>query len=259
MGARSLATKLCRACRNSASALSNPKVGFSLLPTETPYLLQNNRIAWSISYCRPSLACNYIISRSLYSRHVSQLAPNEANKVIFLDTLALVRKLEAQGFTVQQAEAITSSMTDVLNDCLESVAQSFVSKSDLDQSDLVRENAMSKLKTDVQTSQDTRMTAIQRDIEKLRTDIDKLRSEMRFEMDKVSAGQRLDLNLERGRMTEELAKHSAETSNLTNRLNNEIHALKTQLEASKYEVIKYCIGTIVSVIALGLGLLRVFK
>ncbi|MCO5548988.1 hypothetical protein L7F22_002453 [Adiantum nelumboides] len=259
MGARSLATKLYHACRNSASAPSYPGLGFSQLSTETPYLLQNNRISWSISYCRPSIACNYIISRNLYSRHVSRLAPNEANKVIFVDTLAVVRKLEAQGFTAEQAEAITSAMTDVLNDCLESVAQSFVSNSELEKSDLLHENALSKLKTDVQVSQDNRMTAIQRDTEKLRTDIDKLRSEMRFEMDKVSSNQRLDLNLERGRMTEELAKQGAETSNLTNKLNKEIHALKTQLEASKYEVIKYCIGTIVSVIALGLAVLRVFK
>lgn len=246
MGARSLATKLYRTCCRPASAPLDPKLGFWLSPLKTPN-------------CRSSIACNYIISRSLYSKHVSQLAPHEANRVIFVDTLALVRKLEAQGFTVNQAEAITAAMTDVVNDCLESVAQSFVSKSELEKSDLLRENALSKLKMDVQSSQENRVTVIQRDIEKLKTDIDKLRSEMRFEMDKVSAGQRLDLNLERGRMREELAKQNTETSNLTNKLNKEIHALKTQLEASKFEVIKYCIGTIVSVIALGLGLLRVFK
>ncbi|KAI5072124.1 hypothetical protein GOP47_0012230 [Adiantum capillus-veneris] len=249
MGGRSLVTKLYRACRSSASAPSNVRLGFSHLPTEIPYLLQENRISWS---CRPSIACNHIISKALYSRHVSQLAPNEANKVVFVDTLALVRKLEAQGFTAEQAEAITSAMTDVLSDCLENVAQTFVSNSELEKSNLLRENALSKLKTDVQVSQENRMTVIQRDAEKLRTDIDKLRSEMRFEMDKVSANQRLDLNLERGRMTEELAKQSAETSNLTNKLNKEIHALKTQLEASKYEVIKYCLGTIVSVAQEGL-------
>lgn len=259
MGARSVATKLYRAYRRPASAPLDPRLGFWLSPAETPSPLQKKYIPWNIENCKPSFACNYVVSRSLYSRHVSQLAPNEANKVIFVDTLALVRKLEAQGFTVNQAEAITAAMTDVLNDCLESVALSFVSKSELEKSDLSCENAMAKLKTDVQSEQENRVTAVHRDLEKLRTDIDKLRSEIRFEMEKVSAGQRLDLNLERGRQREELTKQNTETSNLTNKLNKEIHALKTQVEASKYEVIKYCIGTIVSVIALGLGLLRVFK
>jgi poly(3-hydroxyalkanoate) synthetase len=59
------------------------------------------------------------------------------------------------------------------------------------------------------------------------------------------------------RIREELATQSSETSNLTNKLDREIHTLKTQLEAAKFDVIKYCIGTIVSVTAVGLGLLRI--
>lgn len=256
--ARSVATRLYRAYRGHATAPVDLKFKILLSPLERPFLLEK-RIGLSSGNCRPLVAWNYFTSRGLYTRHVSQLASNEAKRVVLVDTLALARKLEAQGFTINQAEAITAEMTDVLNDCLESVARSFVSKSDLQKSDMLQEAALSKLRADVQSSQENKVSIIQRETEKLRTDIEKLRSEMRYEMDKVSAGQRLDLNLERGRMREELANQNAETSNLTNKLNKEIHALKTQLEASKYEVIKYCIGTIVSVIALGLGLLRVFK
>ncbi|KAL2323453.1 hypothetical protein Fmac_027832 [Flemingia macrophylla] len=54
--------------------------------------------------------------------------------------------------------------------------------------------------------------------EKLRGDIEKMRSELRYEIDKVTAGQLLDLNLERGRIRDELANQNAETSNLTNKL-----------------------------------------
>ena len=45
--------------------------------------------------------------------------------------LCQVRKLESQGFDAKQA--ITSAMTDVLNDCLQNVSDSFVSKSELQQ------------------------------------------------------------------------------------------------------------------------------
>jgi len=37
----------------------------------------------------------------------------------------------------------------------------------------------------------------------------------------------------------------------------EIHSLRAQLEAAKYEVIKYCIGTLVSISAVGLAVLRI--
>ncbi|KAK6778132.1 hypothetical protein RDI58_024850 [Solanum bulbocastanum] len=99
---------------------------------------------------------------------------------------------------------------------------------------------------------------LQREIEKLRNDIEKMRSELRYEVDKLTAGQRLDLNLERGRIRDELANQNAETTNLTNKLDWEIHALMAQIEAAKYEVIKYCIGTLVSISAVGLAVLRLY-
>lgn len=40
-------------------------------------------------------------------------------------------------------------------------------------------------------------------------------------------------------------------------ISQEIHTLRAQLEAAKYEVIKYCIGTLVSISAVGLAVLRI--
>lgn len=42
-----------------------------------------------------------------------------------------VRRLEAQGVPSKQAEAITAAITEVLNDSLENVAQSFVSRAEM--------------------------------------------------------------------------------------------------------------------------------
>ncbi|XP_015170420.1 protein FMP32, mitochondrial-like isoform X2 [Solanum tuberosum] len=106
--------------------------------------------------------------------------------------------------------------------------------------------------------QEHHFSLLQRELEKLRNDIEKMRSELRYEVDKLTAGQRLDLNLERGRIRDELANQNAETTNLTNKLDREIHALRAQIEAAKYEVIKYCIGTLVSISAVGLAVLRLY-
>ncbi|GJZ81827.1 reverse transcriptase domain-containing protein [Tanacetum coccineum] len=55
------------------------------------------------------------------------------------------------------------------------------------------------------------------------------------------------------RIRDELANQNAETTNLTNKLDREIHGLRAQLEAAKYDVIKYCIGTLISISAVGLA------
>lgn len=207
-------------------------------------------------------------------RHISQLVKTDEEKRAFLvdtlslvktngkraflvDTLALVRKLEAQGVPTKQAEAITAAITEVLNDSLENVARSFVSKAEMQKTEMIQDSNLSKFKSEVQSSQEHHFSLLQRETEKLRTDIEKIRSELRYEIDKVTAGQRLDLNLERGRIREELGKQTSETTFLTNKLDREIHALRAQLEAAKYDVIKYCIGTLVSISAVGLAVLRI--
>ncbi|XP_041022259.1 protein FMP32, mitochondrial-like isoform X2 [Juglans microcarpa x Juglans regia] len=172
-------------------------------------------------------------------------------------SLASVRRLEGQGVPSKQAEAITAAITEVLNDSLENVTLSFVSKAEMQKIELIQESNLSKFKSEVQSSQGHHFSSLQHETEKLRNDIEKMRSELRYEIDKLTAGQRLDLNLERGRIRDELANQNAETTNLTNKLDQEIHALRAHMEAAKYDVIKYCIGTLVSISTIGLAVIRI--
>ncbi|KAJ4775304.1 coiled-coil 90B-like protein (DUF1640) [Rhynchospora pubera] len=190
-------------------------------------------------------------------RSISQLVKANGKRVFLVDTLALVRKLEHEGVPSKQAEVLTSAITEVLNDSLENVATSFVSKGEMQRSEMIQESTLSKFKNEVQSLQETHISLLQRETEKLQADIEKMRSELRHEIDKVTAGQRLDLNLERGRIRDELMKQTAGTNELTNKLDREIHSLRAQLEASKYDVIKYCIGSLISISAVGLAVVRV--
>ncbi|XP_027357014.1 protein FMP32, mitochondrial-like [Abrus precatorius] len=184
-------------------------------------------------------------------RHISQDVNSNGKHAFLIDTLALVRDLEANGVPAKQAEAISSSIIVVINVSLENVVHSFVSKTEMQKSEVLQESNLSKFKTEAQNSQEHHFSLLQRETEMLHNDIDKMRSELRYEIDKVTAGQRLDLNLERGRIRDELAKQNAETTNLLNKLDREIHELRRQLEAAKYDVFKYCIGTIVSICVVG--------
>ncbi|XP_020599609.1 uncharacterized protein LOC110039011 isoform X2 [Phalaenopsis equestris] len=181
-----------------------------------------------------------LTSSSNQIRELSELAKSNGNgkRAFLVDTLGLVRRLEGQGVPSKQAEAITSAITEVLNDSLENVSQSFVSNGRMQLSEMAQDANLSKFKSEVQSLQEHHFSLLQRETEKLKTDIEKMRSELR-------------------RLRDELAKQSAETSDLTNKLDREIHALKAQLEAAKYDVIKYCIGTLVSISAVGLAVIRI--
>ncbi|MCD9641898.1 hypothetical protein HAX54_028380 [Datura stramonium] len=205
-----------------------------------------------------SLSSKSSAHNKFHYRQISQLAKPNNKRAFLVDTLAMVRRLEAQGLPSKQAEAITSAITEVLNDSLENITHSFVSLAEMQKSDLIQDANLSKFKSQVQSSQENHFSLLQHETEKLRSDIEKVRSELRHEIDKHTAGQRLDLNLERGCIRDDLAKQNMETANLTNKLDREIHALRAQLEAGKYEVIKYCIGTLVSISAVGLAVLRLY-
>ncbi|KAL8250814.1 hypothetical protein R6Q59_034507 [Mikania micrantha] len=192
-----------------------------------------------------------------YSRQISQFVQPNGKRLFLVDTLALVRRLEGEGVPTKQAEAITSAIIEVLNDSLENVSQSFVSKGEMQRIEMTQDGNLGKFKSRVQSSQENHFSLLQGEMEKLKSDIEKMRSELRYEIDKVTAGQRLDLNLERGRIRDELSNQNQETGNLTNKLDREIHSLKAELEAAKYDVIKYCIGTLVSISAVGLAVLRI--
>ncbi|KAG8655883.1 hypothetical protein MANES_04G084100v8 [Manihot esculenta] len=171
-------------------------------------------------------------------RLISELVSSNGKRAFLVDTLALVRGLESQGVPSKQAEAITAAITEVLNDSLENVARSFVSKAEMQKSEFIHESNLSKFKSEVKSSQEHHFSLLQRETEKLRNDIEKMRSELR-------------------RIRDELANQSAETTNLTNKLDREIQSLRAQLEAAKYDVIKYCIGTLVSISAVGLAVVRI--
>ncbi|KAK6118442.1 hypothetical protein DH2020_047859 [Rehmannia glutinosa] len=192
------------------------------------------------------------------SRPISDFVKSNDKSSIHVDTLSLARRLEARGVASKQTEAITGPVIEVLNDSLENVYYSFVSKAEMEKSEMTQASNLAKFSTEVKSSQEHNFSLLQHETEKIKSDMEKMRIELRYEMDKVTAGQRLDLNLEKGRFRDELNNQNQETTNLTNKLDREIQELRAQLEASKYEVIKYCIGTLasVSISAVGLAAIR---
>ena len=86
--------------------------------------------------------------------------------------------------------------------------------------------------------------------------LDRLRVELKFETEKLSNSQKLDLNLERGRMRDELQKQREEVQKLDAKIDREIRNVSTQIEASKNDLLRYSVGTLVSMGAFVLAAVR---
>ncbi|GMH06520.1 hypothetical protein Nepgr_008360 [Nepenthes gracilis] len=69
--------------------------------------------------------------RYITTKQISHPVNSNGKRSFLADTLALVRRLEAQGVPSKQAEAIAAATTEVLNDGLENVAQSFTAKAEM--------------------------------------------------------------------------------------------------------------------------------
>ncbi|CAL9052242.1 unnamed protein product [Musa banksii] len=89
---------------------------------------------------------------SLLQRFSSQFVKSNGSRACLIDTLALVRRLE-KGVPSKQTEAITLTITEVLNESLESVAQSFVSKPEMQRSEMIQDSNIWKFKLEMKGSQ----------------------------------------------------------------------------------------------------------
>lgn len=78
----------------------------------------------------------------------------------------------------------------------------------------------------------------------------------RYEIDKLTASQRLDLNLEKGRMRDEMQALRDKTNELEIRMDKETNSLKAALEQTKNETIKYCLGMMFAFTTAGLAVAR---
>eukprot|EP00899_Mesostigma_viride_P022659 jgi/Mesvir1/3578/Mv12041-RA.1 len=166
------------------------------------------------------------------------------------------KSLEKHGLTPAQAEAIVGSVLHVTGTLHEKIDGSFTPKSEMNAFNLTATATISQFKHEAVTAQESYAASQRREIERLRADLDKIKSELKWDIDKLASGTKLDLNLERGRLNDMIRSQEDVIQATDNKLDREINAMRTYLEATKYDVIKYCVATMISIGAVGLAVLR---
>ena len=174
------------------------------------------------------------------------------SSVLVVDTLELLRGFERAGFSAQQAEAITRATLAVTKSSVEPLA----TKSDLERHILGQLSELREFKQDIGSRHREAAANSKHMADMVLAECEKLRAELRYTHEKVSSSQKLDLNLERGRIRDDLTAQDGKMAQSEARLDREMAAMRTTIEAAKNDVIKYAVGTIMSFGALSLGLMR---
>ncbi len=169
-----------------------------------------------------------------------------------MDTLEMLRACERAGFSASQAETIVRTTLDAVKRATEPLA----SKADLDRHVLSQRGDFREFQQDLQARHREASSASKHLSDVVMAECEKLRAELRYTHEKVSSSQKLDLNLERGRIRDDLQQQDNKTAAMELRLDREISNMRTHIEAAKSDVIKYSIGAVMSMGALGMSLMR---
>lgn len=167
-----------------------------------------------------------------------------------------MRRYERLGMTREQAEALTETVTDVLCKNREILSETYVSLATLEKSELKQQAMIAAFRAEVLKSQELQEATSTRETERLQANLDKVKSEIRYEVDKLTASQRLDLNLEKGRMRDELQALRDKSNELEIKVDKEVNSLKAAMEQSKNDTVKYMLGVVMALITAGLGAAR---
>ncbi|KAL9974617.1 hypothetical protein ACROYT_G011675 [Oculina patagonica] len=175
------------------------------------------------------------------------------------DTHKLVRRLQENGFSEEQAEGLTMSLVEIITSSVLDVTGSTVSKIDQERLEVKFQGIVDSVRNEMFLLEKGKFTQIQEENQKLRDEVKSLKGVLQDEVAKLRGGMALDFSLEKSRIKEELAMRDQRIKDTENRIETEVAKLGTQLEAQKLDLIKYLVGSLLSCLTLFLAVWRFVK
>mmetsp|Transcript_1992 Transcript_1992/g.5344 ORF Transcript_1992/g.5344 Transcript_1992/m.5344 type:complete len:450 (+) Transcript_1992:192-1541(+) len=195
---------------------------------------------------------------SLHSNPPTSMKTPEENEVVpaGFDTLAVCRSFEKSGMTSDEAERLTRQILDIIIAADRRTRTTVASKGELESLRTENRISMEAWKAEIKGETKSLFGTLSRNQEYVTNEHDKIRSELKHETEKLMASQRLDLNLEKGRMRDEMHTMEDRLHTAEAKLEKSLAEVKTQLEMAKNDIIRFALGTSLSFVAVGLGILR---
>ncbi|XP_053526742.1 coiled-coil domain-containing protein 90B, mitochondrial isoform X1 [Artibeus jamaicensis] len=136
-----------------------------------------------------------------YDTRRVDITPLEQRKLTF-DTHALVRDLETHGFDKAQAETIVSALTTLSNVSLDTIYKEMVTQA---QQEITVQQLMAHLdsiRKDMVILEKSEFANLRAENEKMKTELEQVKQQLINETSQIRADNKLDINLERSRVTD---------------------------------------------------------
>ncbi|XP_072466801.1 coiled-coil domain-containing protein 90B, mitochondrial-like isoform X2 [Notamacropus eugenii] len=193
------------------------------------------------------------------------------------DTGALIQDFESDGFEKSQAETIVFALTILANVSLDTVYKEMVTGA---QQEITVQQVMTHLdsiRKDMVILEKSEFAYLKAENEKMKIELNQLKQQLINETVRIRANNKLDINLERSRVTDlftdqekklmeattELSKRDTYIKSIISETNNkidiEIASLKTLIESDKLETIRYLAASVFTCLAIALGFYRFWK
>uniref|UniRef100_A0A3P8SFZ3 Mitochondrial calcium uniporter regulator 1 n=1 Tax=Amphiprion percula TaxID=161767 RepID=A0A3P8SFZ3_AMPPE len=202
--------------------------------------------------------------------------PNSEGRRLFFDTHAVVRLLEENGFTTQQAEVLVKVLVTMTTSNMDVIYTDMVTKV---QQEIMLQRVMSQIaavKKDMIILEKSEFSTLLAENEKLKIQLLQLKVQLADVMNQVRSDTILDMNLEKSRVKELKAEHekkllearteimemtAEQDRHLTQtnmKIDTEVAGLKTMLESHKLDTIKYLAGSVFTCLTVVLGFYRIW-
>ncbi|XP_072307440.1 mitochondrial calcium uniporter regulator 1 [Eucyclogobius newberryi] len=208
--------------------------------------------------------------------HHNLTVPKNEGKNLFFDTHAVVRLLEDNGFTTQQAEVIVNVLVQMTHSNMGVIYSDMVTKV---QQEIMLQRVMSQIATvkkDMIILEKSEFSTLLAENEKLKIQLLQLKVQLTDIMNKVRSDNLLDLHLEKSRskelkaqhekrlletrteIMEMTAEHECHLTQTNMKIDTEVAGIKTMLESHKLDTIKYLAGSIFTCLTVVLGFYRIW-
>lgn len=188
-------------------------------------------------------------------RSINPAATKEV-KLFYFDTLTLANKLHGAGFTRDQAVYVVEAFIEVLNTSIEHQTKHMVTKPE---QEIMMQQLLAQIATvkkDMVILEKSEFTMLRNENEKQTSEIKQIKSHIQDEISKLQGNVKLDVNLERSRATEAHANNEKQLQIIRNKIDTDVANLKTIYEQYRNDVIRTCLGTVVSCAAIMIAVMR---
>ncbi|XP_020564767.1 coiled-coil domain-containing protein 90B, mitochondrial isoform X3 [Oryzias latipes] len=189
----------------------------------------------------------------------------------------MAAELETSGFDKQQAELIVSALVTLTTANMDIVYKDMVTKA---HQEIAVQQIMSHLdsiRKDMVILEKSEFSNLRSENTKMKHELEQLHNRLKEETEKVRAETKLDINLERSRIsdmfteqekklmeaTSEFHHKKADLENdnmeINKKIDLQVASLKTVLESLKLETIRYLAATLFACLAISLGFYRLWR